>query len=80
MSYHLETLVRVILALVGFLGVLVAPWWVPLMYAAWEVPLIGLLMDFVWLPSQGHFAIPVFTLLGIIMVWLASPLRKQFLL
>jgi hypothetical protein len=88
MSYHLETPVRLILALAGFFGVLFAPWWVPLVcmillslrYAAWEVPIIGLCMDLVWLPSGGHFAIPVFTLLGIIIVWSASPLRRQLLL
>ncbi len=88
MLFRLETSTRVALALAGFFGVLFAPWWVPLScmillslrYAAWEVPLIGLLLDFLWLPSGEHFAVPIFTLLGIIVVWAASPLRRQLLL
>jgi hypothetical protein len=88
MSYRPETIVRVLLSLAGFFGVLFAPWWfvlacmilLSLRYAAWEVPLIGLFMDFVWLPTSGHIAVPVFTLLGIAIVWIASPLRKQLLL
>jgi hypothetical protein len=88
MSYRPETVVRILLALAGLFGALFAPWWVPLIcmillslrYPAWEVPLTGLLMDLVWLPSGGHFAIPLFTILGIIIVWLAAPLRRQLLL
>jgi len=88
MWYHPEKFVRTFLALAGFLGALFAPWWVPLgcmillslRYSAWEVPLIGLCVDFLWLPSGGHFMVPVFTLLGIIIVWAASPLRRQLLL
>jgi len=88
MFYRPDTFVRVCVAIVGFAGVLFAPWWVPaicmlllsLRYAAWEVPLIGLCMDFVWLPSGAHVAIPLFTILGVMVVWLASPLRRQLLL
>jgi hypothetical protein len=88
MSYRPETLVRILLALAGFLGAFFAPWWVPficmillsLRFSAWEVPLIGLCVDLLWLPSGTHFALPLFTLLGIALVWAASPLRKQLLL
>jgi hypothetical protein len=50
-----------------------------LRFAAWEVPLIGLYMDFLWLPG-GHFMMPYFLIFGIAVVWLASPLRRQLLL
>lgn len=87
MWYRSEVSVRVLVALAGFLGVLFAPWWVTpvcmvllsLRYAAWEVPLMGFCMDCLWLPG-GHFSVPVFTILGIVVVWFASPLRRQLLL
>ena len=88
MLYPLETYVRVGVTLAGLLGALFAPWWVPLIcmlllslrFSAWEVPFIGLLVDFLWLPGDKTFAIPIFMLAGIVLVWVASPLRKQFLL
>lgn len=51
-----------------------------LLYRAWEVLLIGLIADFLWMPATGtwHF-VPFCTLLGILMVWLAEPLRSAFL-
>jgi hypothetical protein len=87
MSYRLETLVRVLLAATAVVGVFFAPWWVPalcmlllsLRYPAWEVPLIGLLMDLVWLPG-AHVALPLYMIFGIVVVWAASPLRRQLLL
>lgn len=88
MLYPLETYLRVFVALIGFFGALFAPWWVPvicmvllsLRFTAWEVPFIGLLIDLLWLPGNNTVSIPVFTLIGIVLVWVASPLRKQFLL
>ena len=88
MLYFPYKTVRICFALVGFCGVLVAPWWVPLAcmvllslrYAAWEVPLMGLLTDLVWFSHGGFFAFHIFTVLGIALVWLAYPLRRQFLL
>jgi hypothetical protein len=87
MSSPLEKYVRIALALIGIIGALFAPWWLAvtcmvllsLRFPAWEVPFIGLTIDLLWLPGDG-FHIPVFTLLGILLVWLASPLRRQFLL
>jgi len=80
------TNIRVLVALIGFFSVFFAPWWVPLIcmivlslrYPAWEVPFIGLLMDFLWLPGGG-FEIPVFLIAGIVLVWICAPLRSQFL-
>jgi hypothetical protein len=88
MSYRPETYLRVFVGVIGFLGVFFAPPWVPviamillsLRYPAPEVLFIGLLMDFLWMPGNTAFPIPIFTLLGITLVWIASPLRKQFLL
>jgi len=82
-----ETVVRVFLALAGCAAALFAPWpfavacmvLLSLRFAAWEVPLIGLLMDLLWLP-ETHFMIPYCTVFGIAVVWLASPLRRQLLL
>ena len=81
-----RTSVRILIALLGTLGVLFAPWWVPLLcmivlslrYPAWEVPLIGLLMDLVWLPATG-LELPLFLIGGILIVWICAPLRSQFL-
>ena len=81
-----ETKIRLLIAGVGLLGAFFAPWWVPLIcmlalslrYPAWEVPLIGLVVDMLWLPGDG-FHYPVFTLVGIVFVWLCAPLRAQFL-
>ena len=88
MLYLPETYLRIFVAFVGFVGALFAPWWVPLIcmillslrFTAWEVPFIGLLIDFLWLPSGTGFHPPLFMLIGIALVWIASPLRKQFLL
>ncbi len=84
--YPSATSIRVLLALVGFLGIFSAPWWVPLIcmialslrYYAWEVPFIGLFMDLMWLPEAG-FQIPMFLIGSIALVWICAPLRQQFL-
>ena len=79
---------RTFIALVAVTSALFAPWWVPalfmialsLRYEAWEVPLVGFFMDLLWLPQGGHLILPMYTIFGIAVVWLASPLRKQLLL
>ena len=84
---HPETIVRVLLAILGFAGALFAPWPFPVLcmillslrFAAWEVPLIGFFIDMMWLPGN-HFMIPYFMIFGIALVWLASPVRRQLLL
>lgn len=79
--------IRAVVGMLAFCGVLFAPWWVPavcmaflcLRYEAWEVPLIGMWADMLWLPAiQGGF--PLFTLFGIVAVWAAMPIRRQLLL
>ncbi len=88
MSLRRDNLVRILLALAGVFSALVAPFWVPalcmlllsLRFRAWEVPLIGLLVDLLWLPSVGFVhPFPVFTTLGIIFLWALEPLRREFL-
>ena len=82
----IHNLIRPTLALVGILGAIFAPPWVPLIcmvllafrYPAWEVLFIGLLVDFLWLPAFAHGA-PLFTIAGFILAWGLEPLRKEFL-
>ncbi len=85
-SFPSETSIRATLATVGLLGAFFAPWWVPLAcmimlairYPAWEALVIGLIMDFLWLPEVG-LHIPKFLIAGIVLVWICAPLRNQFL-
>jgi hypothetical protein len=89
MSYSRDSAIRVVLATAGFISILFAPWWVPfacmvllsLRFRAWEVLLIGLCMDLIWLPTGTFFSpIPLFLLGALIMVWALEPLRSRFLL
>ena len=48
-------------------------------YTAWEVLLIGLYADFVWLPAVP-ISFPLFTVASMIMVWGFEPLRRKFLI
>jgi hypothetical protein len=78
--------VRVVFALTAFLSTLaVTPilsilcmGMLSLRYRAWEVPLLGLFMDFLWLPAESTF--PFMTLLSIALAWGFEPLRREFLL
>ena len=47
-------------------------------FRAWEVPVIGLLVDFMWMPASGYF-IPLCTVVAIVLVWIFEPVRNQFL-
>lgn len=40
--------------------------------------MIGLLIDLTWLPAEG-ISLPLFTIGGIVLVWIFMPLRRQFL-
>jgi len=81
-----EIKIRFTVAAIGMLGAFFAPWWVPLIcmivlalrYPAWEVFVIGLVVDLLWLPSLG-FQIPIFLIAGLVLVWICAPLRSQFL-
>ena len=84
---------RILISVIGFLGVIFGPWYVPLVcmimlslrWPALETVLIGLCMDFVW---QGSFAtttgffsaMPFFTLGGVILLWIFEPLRNRLLI
>ncbi|MDB5238382.1 MAG: hypothetical protein JWM46_652 [Candidatus Kaiserbacteria bacterium] len=82
---------RLILTIIGALGALVAPPWVPavcivflaIRYRAWEAIVIGLLIDLTWQPAADTAALlhglPLFTLACIVVVWAFEPLRSQFL-
>jgi hypothetical protein len=81
-------LIRVALGLTGILSALVAPPWVPfvcivllsLRFDAWEVLAIGLLMDFVWLPTHVSLeAFPLATFMAILVVWGCAPIRRELL-
>ncbi len=77
---------RVLVATIGLLGVLFLPWWVPvvcavvlaLRYAAFEVVVMGLFMDMLWF-ADGLGVFPLCTLGAVLLVWLLTPLREQWL-
>jgi hypothetical protein len=87
MSSRAETYLRVLIALSGFWGAVVSPAWVPatcivllaLRFPSWEALLIGLTVDFLWLPANS-FHLPFFTIFAILVVWAMEPVRSQFLL
>lgn len=86
MSSPGSTLFRLAAMLAGLIAILVGPWWLLLMvtmvlsvrYAAWEVPLLGLLADMAWMPVHG-MAIPYATLASLCIVWFFEPLRARFM-
>ena len=79
---------RPALAVIGLIGVVLLPPWVPLLciiflsirYRAWEAILIGTLIDLAWLPSGPLWhSLPLFTIAALFIVWGFEPLRAQFL-
>ena len=89
MSYLGKNNVRIALGALGLLGALFTVAWVPLAcmallavrFRAWEVLGIGLLVDFLWLPTGSFFfPLPLFSIAGLFLVWGPEPLRTQFLL
>ena len=81
----LENSIRALLFALGAWGALFGPAWLPLVpmvllsirFSAWEVLLLGLLEDFLWMPGTQ---VPWFTVAAIIIVWMFEPLRKELLL
>ncbi len=79
-----RTSLRAAIAAAGFVGAIFLPMWAPIvailalafLWRAWEALLLGLLVDFLWLPLHSF---PWFTLGAIIIVWLLEPIRKEFL-
>jgi len=78
---------RVLLSIIGFLGAIFAPPWVPLLvmaflamrYPAWEALVLGFIVDMLWLPSGFFGSIPLFTIAAFVLVWGLEPLRKELL-
>jgi hypothetical protein len=78
---------RIALAVIGFLGAIFWPWWVPalcilflsLRWRAWEAILLGVFVDLLWLSPNGFHALPLFTIFAIVVVWVFEPLRSEFL-
>ena len=77
---------RPFLALLGVVSAIFGVPWLTILsmgfsafrYPAYEMMLVGLLTDFLWLPvAPFHF--PLFTIAGLILVWGLEPLRKEFL-
>jgi hypothetical protein len=89
MSHPIETSVRIFLGVLGILGTLFAPPWIPavcivllaLRFSAWEALFIGLAMDLLWLPTGSLLhPFPFFTVGALLLVWALEPLRRQFLI
>ena len=79
---------RIALTLLGVWGAVLAPPWVPLIamgllalcFPSWEVLVIGMWMDFLWLPSVSLvYPLPLFTLGAVVLVWGLEPLRNEIL-
>lgn len=79
-----RTNARILVAAIGFVGAIYLPVWVPIgailvsafFWRAWEAMLLGLFVDFLWLPVH---AFPWITLGAIVVVWLFEPIRSEFL-
>jgi hypothetical protein len=78
---------RLAIAVIGFLGVVIAPPWVPMIcivvlslrFRAFEAIAIGFFCDILWLPAALPHALPLYTIAAIIVVWGLEPLRLEFL-
>lgn len=76
-------ILRITIAVMGFLAAIVLNAWVPaiaivalaFLWRSWEALLLGLFVDLLWLP-QGQ--IPFFTVGAILVVWVMEPIRKEF--
>ena len=79
-----STSLRIAIAAVGFAGAIFLPVWVPAIailvlaffWRSWEALMLGLLVDFLWLPMHSF---PLFTLGAILVVWALEPVRNEFL-
>jgi len=79
---------RYALFIAGLVSVFFAPLWVAalsalflaLRWRAWEVLILGALVDILWFPDSFAFGIPLVTVASIALVWIFEPLRVQLLL
>jgi len=81
-------MVRIFLSAIGYMSAIVGipvvaavcVFALALRYRAWEAIVLGLFMDFLWLPTDlSLYTFPYFTFGALIVVWLFEPLRAQFL-
>ena len=79
---------RIFLNVVGFTSIFFAPFWVPILAAtflsarwrAWEILIMGMFVDALWLPHSFYWGFPVATIGAILLVWAFEPMRREFLL
>lgn len=74
---------------IGIVTVFTGPSWFPIVamgvltlrWAAWEILIIGALVDLVWLP-YGSFihTPPLFSLAALVLLWGLGPLRRELLI
>lgn len=78
---------RIGVAAVGFIGALFGIVWIPiscivllaLRFRSWEALVLGLMIDLTWMPLGTEFALPIFTVGSIFIVWALEPLRLELL-
>lgn len=80
--------IRPILAVLGFFSaIFISPWLtiacmvaLSIRYRALEVLVLGLMVDFLWLPYDTViYSLPLTTIFSIILVWGLEPLRLEFM-
>ena len=91
MSFLPVASIRIALGVAGIAGALIVAPWVTLLvmiilalrYRAWEVLILGLLVDLLWFTPgsvEGFTLLPLFTFAGLALVWGFEPLRREFLI
>jgi len=81
-------MVRAFIGGLSFASVLFAPIWVPLIgagalairFRAWEILVLGALVDLLYVPPEGIFGIPIpATIITFFLLMGFEPLRKKIL-
>jgi hypothetical protein len=82
-------MIRALIGGVSLAGILFAPAWVPFVgigalairFRAWEVLVLGAIIDLVYVPPGGVWGIPIpATLFAFILLVLFEPIRQKLLL
>lgn len=82
----MQRFIHVALAVAAFFCALFAPVWLTILLAivlavawqAWEVIVLGVLLDLLYLPPEGLWHIPMpMTIAAIALVWVMIPLRER---
>lgn len=82
-----SNIARTLLGLAAFLSTLFLPVWFALVFMmlltlrwrAWEVLMLGLWIDFLWLPAGFFSPIPLYTLIALALFVMFEPLRRELL-